>query len=170
MAGGLACALGLNRFMTSLLFGVEPADATTLLIAIVTVLGIAALACWLPAWRASGWIRIFARRVVRSPLRSRYGDRPQDRSFARDLEPDRGCPRRTTQRIGGRITLVFSDQPTVALQHHAIDRAIGAAVDRSRRERPGKHTANEHEILILAGSAHPVEGSRARITSICQPP
>ena len=53
VGGGLACALGLNRFMTSLLFGVEPADATTLLIAIVTVLGIAALACWLPAWRAS---------------------------------------------------------------------------------------------------------------------
>ena len=53
VAGGLACALGLNRFLASLLFGVEPADATTLLIAIVTVLGIAALACWLPAWRAS---------------------------------------------------------------------------------------------------------------------
>jgi predicted permease len=53
VAVGLACALGLNRFLASLLFGVEPADATTLLIAIVTVLGIAALACWLPAWRAS---------------------------------------------------------------------------------------------------------------------
>ena len=53
VAGGLACALGVNRFLASLLFGIEPADATTLLIAVVTVLGIAALACWLPAWRAS---------------------------------------------------------------------------------------------------------------------
>jgi predicted permease len=53
VAIGLAAALGLSRFLTSLLFGVEPADAMTLLIAILTVVGIAALACWLPAWRAS---------------------------------------------------------------------------------------------------------------------
>jgi len=53
VAIGLACALGLSRFLTSLLFGVEPADATTLAIAILTIVGTAALACWLPAWRAS---------------------------------------------------------------------------------------------------------------------
>jgi predicted permease len=50
---GLAGAIGLSRFLASLLFGVEPMDATTLAIAITTVAGMAALACWLPAWRAS---------------------------------------------------------------------------------------------------------------------
>jgi len=53
LAVGLAGALGLNRFLTSLLFGVAPVDATTLAIAMAIVVGMAALACWLPAWRAS---------------------------------------------------------------------------------------------------------------------
>jgi ABC-type antimicrobial peptide transport system permease subunit len=50
---GLAGALGLNRLLTSLLFGVQPADLVTLAIAIPLIVGMAALACWLPAWRAS---------------------------------------------------------------------------------------------------------------------
>jgi predicted lysophospholipase L1 biosynthesis ABC-type transport system permease subunit len=52
-AVGLAGALGLNRLLTSLLFGVQPADVMTLAIAIPSILGLAALASWLPAWRAS---------------------------------------------------------------------------------------------------------------------
>ena len=53
VATGLAGALGLNRLLTSVLFGVQPADIMTLAIVIPTVVGMAALACWLPAWRAS---------------------------------------------------------------------------------------------------------------------
>ena len=53
VAVGLAGALVLNRFLTSLLFGVQPADVTTLAIAIPSIVGVAAVASWLPAWRAS---------------------------------------------------------------------------------------------------------------------
>jgi putative ABC transport system permease protein len=53
VAVGLAGALGLNRLLTSLLFGVQPADVMTLAIAIPSIVGMAALASWLPAWRAS---------------------------------------------------------------------------------------------------------------------
>jgi predicted permease len=53
VAMGLAGILGLNRLLASLLFGVHPADVMTLAIVIPSILGTAALACWLPAWRAS---------------------------------------------------------------------------------------------------------------------
>ena len=53
VAVGLAGALGLNRLMASLLFGVRPTDAGTLSAVIVTVSLVAVVACWLPAWRAS---------------------------------------------------------------------------------------------------------------------
>jgi putative ABC transport system permease protein len=53
IAAGLAGALGVSRFLRSLLYGVEPVDAMTLAIAIATVAGMGAFACWLPAWRAS---------------------------------------------------------------------------------------------------------------------
>jgi predicted permease len=53
VAVGLAGALGLNRLLSSLLFGVHPADVMTLAIVMPSIIGIAALACWLPAWRAS---------------------------------------------------------------------------------------------------------------------
>jgi ABC-type antimicrobial peptide transport system permease subunit len=53
IAVGLVGALGVSRFLRSLLFGVEPVDPLTLAIAIAVVVGMAALACWLPAWRAS---------------------------------------------------------------------------------------------------------------------
>ena len=53
IAVGLAGALGVSRFLRSLLYGVEPVDTMTLAIAIAIVVGMAALACWLPAWRAS---------------------------------------------------------------------------------------------------------------------
>jgi putative ABC transport system permease protein len=50
---GLAGALGLNRLIASALFGVQPADPTTLAAVIMTIALVAAEACWLPAWRAS---------------------------------------------------------------------------------------------------------------------
>ena len=53
VAMGLAGILGLSRLLASLLFGVHPADVVTLAIVIPSIVGTAALACWLPAWRAS---------------------------------------------------------------------------------------------------------------------
>lgn len=50
---GLAGALGLNRLIASLLFGVQPADAPTLAAVIATITLVAAVACGLPAWHAS---------------------------------------------------------------------------------------------------------------------
>jgi putative ABC transport system permease protein len=50
---GVAAALGLNRLITSVLFGVQPTDLTTLAAVIMTMTLVAAGACWLPAWRAS---------------------------------------------------------------------------------------------------------------------
>jgi predicted permease len=50
---GLVGALGLNRLIASLLFGVEPTDPATLIAVVVTIALVAAFACWLPAWRAS---------------------------------------------------------------------------------------------------------------------
>jgi ABC-type antimicrobial peptide transport system permease subunit len=50
---GLVGALGLNRLIASLLFGVKPTDAATLAAVIATMTLVAAVACWLPAWRAS---------------------------------------------------------------------------------------------------------------------
>jgi predicted permease len=53
LAAGLAGALGLNRLLASLLFGVEPTDPGTLAAVTSTIAIVAALACGLPAWRAS---------------------------------------------------------------------------------------------------------------------
>jgi predicted permease len=50
---GLAGALGVNRLIASLLFGVQPTDAATMASVIATITIVAAIACWLPAWRAS---------------------------------------------------------------------------------------------------------------------
>ncbi len=50
---GLAGAFGVNRLMTSLLFGVQPTDAATMAAVIATITIVATIACWLPAWRAS---------------------------------------------------------------------------------------------------------------------
>jgi ABC-type antimicrobial peptide transport system permease subunit len=50
---GLAGAVGVNRLLRSLLFGVEPTDGPTLA-AVAGAIGlVATLACWIPAWRAS---------------------------------------------------------------------------------------------------------------------
>jgi putative ABC transport system permease protein len=53
LVAGLAGALGLNRLFASLLFGVEPTDPATLAAVTSTIAIVAALACGLPAWRAS---------------------------------------------------------------------------------------------------------------------
>jgi len=50
---GLAGAFALNRLIASLLFGVRPTDAATVAAVIATITLVAAVACWLPAWRAS---------------------------------------------------------------------------------------------------------------------
>jgi ABC-type lipoprotein release transport system permease subunit len=39
--------------MASLLFGVQPSDGVTMAGVIATISTVAAIACWLPAWRAS---------------------------------------------------------------------------------------------------------------------
>jgi predicted permease len=53
VAAGAAGALVVTRLLTSLLFGVQPADLLTLAIVVPSIVGIAAIASWLPAWRAS---------------------------------------------------------------------------------------------------------------------
>ena len=53
VAAGLAGALGLNRLIAWLLFGVKPTDTGTLAAVILTISLVAVVACWLPAWRAS---------------------------------------------------------------------------------------------------------------------
>jgi predicted permease len=50
---GLAGAFGLNRLIASLLFGVRPTDVSTVAGVAATMILVAAVACWLPAWRAS---------------------------------------------------------------------------------------------------------------------
>jgi predicted permease len=50
---GITGALGLKSVIASLLFGIQPTDAMTVAAVIATITMVAALACWLPAWRAS---------------------------------------------------------------------------------------------------------------------
>jgi predicted permease len=50
---GLVAALALTRFMSSLLFGIEPTDVATYVAALGVILAAAALASYLPARRAS---------------------------------------------------------------------------------------------------------------------
>jgi predicted permease len=50
---GLAGAFALNRLIASLLFGVRPTDPMTIVGVVATITLVAAIACWLPAWRAS---------------------------------------------------------------------------------------------------------------------
>jgi predicted permease len=50
---GLAGAFGLNRLIAALLFGVQPTDVPTAAGVAATMILVAAVASWLPAWRAS---------------------------------------------------------------------------------------------------------------------
>lgn len=53
VALGLAAALALTRFLTTLLFGITPTDAITLALAIVTMTAVSAGAAYFPSRRAS---------------------------------------------------------------------------------------------------------------------
>jgi ABC-type antimicrobial peptide transport system permease subunit len=53
VAIGVAAALGLTRLLASMLFGVRPSDPLTVSAVAGTIVLVAALACLLPAWRAS---------------------------------------------------------------------------------------------------------------------
>jgi putative ABC transport system permease protein len=50
---GLIGAFALTRLMASMLFGVEPTDATTFGVLSMLLIGIALLACYLPGRRAT---------------------------------------------------------------------------------------------------------------------
>ena len=50
---GLVLALGLGQVVKSLIYGVSPADPVTFVVVGVTMLAAAALACYLPARRAT---------------------------------------------------------------------------------------------------------------------
>jgi predicted permease len=53
IVAGLGGAFALNRLIASLLFGVQPTDMTTIVAVVATITLVAAVACLLPAWRAS---------------------------------------------------------------------------------------------------------------------
>jgi putative ABC transport system permease protein len=50
---GLAGAMAASQALITLLFGVSPLDPVTYAAGAVLLAGVAAIACWLPAWRAS---------------------------------------------------------------------------------------------------------------------
>ena len=52
IATGVAAALALTQFMSSMLFGVSPTDFATFLLVVITLCFISMLACYLPARRA----------------------------------------------------------------------------------------------------------------------
>ncbi len=53
LAAGVVGGILTGRYVESLLFGVQPADATVFLLSVLVLLGSATLAGFLPAWRAS---------------------------------------------------------------------------------------------------------------------
>jgi ABC-type antimicrobial peptide transport system permease subunit len=52
-AVGLLAALWLSRFVAPLLYGLEPRDPVTLVASALTLAVVAAVAGWIPAWRAT---------------------------------------------------------------------------------------------------------------------
>jgi len=50
---GLAGAFGLTRLLSSLLFGVSPTDLSTFVVIALLLTGVAAMACFIPALRAT---------------------------------------------------------------------------------------------------------------------
>ena len=53
LIAGLAGSAAVAKLIRSLLYGIEPYDSTVFLAVIAIFLAVAALACTLPAWRAS---------------------------------------------------------------------------------------------------------------------
>jgi putative ABC transport system permease protein len=54
VAAGLAAAMGLTRLMESFLYGVKATDVATFAVASILLIGVAAVAAWIPARRAAG--------------------------------------------------------------------------------------------------------------------
>jgi putative ABC transport system permease protein len=54
VVAGVAGAVGITRFMATLLFGVKPTDVQTMLFASLVLIGVATFACYIPARRAMG--------------------------------------------------------------------------------------------------------------------
>jgi len=52
VALGVAASAALTRFLASMLFDVRPTDPATFLTVVFLLVGVAALACWIPARRA----------------------------------------------------------------------------------------------------------------------
>jgi putative ABC transport system permease protein len=50
---GVVAAVGLTRFVASLLYDVGANDPVVFGAAVLLLMAVAALACWLPAWRAA---------------------------------------------------------------------------------------------------------------------
>jgi putative ABC transport system permease protein len=53
VAAGLAGAFAMTRFMSSMLFGVHPTDMLTYAVVSLVLAGVALLACYIPARRAT---------------------------------------------------------------------------------------------------------------------
>ena len=53
LLAGLPAAVGLTRFMASILYDVEPTDTTTFAITALALCATALLACWLPSRKAA---------------------------------------------------------------------------------------------------------------------
>jgi len=52
IVAGVAASLAVTRFLVSLLFGVQPTDLLTFVSVVAILIGVSALACWIPARRA----------------------------------------------------------------------------------------------------------------------
>jgi ABC-type lipoprotein release transport system permease subunit len=50
---GVAGAVALSRWIEALLFGVSATDPATFAVVVGTLLAVAAIACYIPAWRAT---------------------------------------------------------------------------------------------------------------------